>query len=100
MHVIKVETYTQAIKEYRSSHTKQGRIHGSISHVRVGSGAVTENPEFYFNLREKTTFHMGRLQKMLNFSSVSGKKLLFTFAKKMLSFKGKNSGAMSWLSAP
>ena len=32
---------------------------------------------------------MGRLQKMLNFNSVSGKKLLFTFAKKMLSQKGK-----------
>ena len=42
---------------------------------------------------------MGRLQKTLNFISISGKKLLFTFAKKMLSLKGKNSGAMSWLSA-
>ena len=41
MHVIKVETYTQAIKEYRSSHTKQGRIHGSISHARW-AGALME----------------------------------------------------------
>ena len=42
---------------------------------------------------------LGWLQKMLNFSSVSGKKLLFTLTKKMLSLKGKNSWAMSWLSA-
>ena len=47
--------------------------------MQLNTGAVTENPEFYFNLRKK--------------------KLLFTFAKKMLSLKGKNSGAMSWLSA-
>ena len=32
---------------------------------------------------------MGRLEKMLSFISVSGKKLLFTFAKKILPLKGK-----------
>ena len=51
------------------------------------------------NVQVLKTLALGRLQKILNFISISGKKLLFTFAKKMLSLKGKNSGAMSWLSA-
>ena len=55
--------------------------------------------DHYFNLRSTEILALGRLQKTLNFISISGKKQLFTFAKKMLSSKGKNSGAMSWLSA-
>ena len=54
-------------------------------------------PQFYSIVDR--TYALGRLRKTLNFISISGKKLLFTFAKKMLSLKGKNSGAMSWLSA-
>ena len=38
---------------------------------------------------------IGAVGKTLPFSSVSGKKLFFTFAKKILPLKGKNSGAIT-----
>ena len=43
---------------------------------------------------------IGAVVKTPCFISVSGKKLLFTFTKKSLSLKGKNSGAESWGGAP
>ena len=43
---------------------------------------------------------IGAVIKTPCFISVSGKKLLLTFAKKSLSLKGKQSGAESWGCAP
>ena len=41
----------------------------------------------------QVSINTGAVGKTLPFSSVSRKKLLFTFAKKILPLKGKNSGA-------